>query len=540
MPSLTDSLDRINKATNAIHDVVSGTSRPSRSAGWFARAVLETPTNLPDLIRDIDDSELGLFTLIPPDPVAGSNGTRPEITRMAHHAATPLRKQKSTVQAKAPNPEIFVEAAQRQLDRYDSIHPMPQAKAAVESLMERVHSVRDQIRRLSMELERSGDRTTDSDTDEDHRASDQSQYRREQHRVEELQGKIAEARARKEAFLDKRATSAGSKPKHPTPPVQAPNSKEAEFWNSPGIGERTRQFTGGLLMDESVDMNADDLTMSALASPTPMKPPARSFGSRSHAATPTRSAANPTNKNSGMGIGADPSTPMEAVTLETGEPEGDLGDVPEDDKTVVLPKPPAAASLNSPTSPSAPDDPGHTREPTAPPTPTPLSKTLIERGIKVTPGIERIVEKIWSTVGEIISPGQQYDGSGAAAAKPQAKDTIRHLEIVSTQMPAPGSPGPSTASSFSGVEAAEGGAPTSQQVLLAHLLLALLNSPTHSMPLNSIKELMADKATGIGSDDGLGLGIGGGAMKAYYTCVAKRLLKVDRSSREQVVKFNAL
>jgi hypothetical protein len=73
------------------------------------------------------------------------------------------------------------------------------------------------------------------------------------------------------------------------------------------------------------------------------------------------------------------------------------------------------------------------------------------------------------------------------------------------------------------------------------MLLTLLESPAYSMPLTAVKELMAKKAGDIGAEDvgdvALAVG-GGGAMKVYYACVAKRLLKVDRASREQMVKFN--
>jgi hypothetical protein len=51
------------------------------------------------------------------------------------------------------------------------------------------------------------------------------------------------------------------------------------------------------------------------------------------------------------------------------------------------------------------------------------------------------------------------------------------------------------------------------------------------MPLNKLKNALALKARGT---DGTQV-----ATRTIYNCVAKRLLKIDRATREQTVKFDA-
>ena len=58
------------------------------------------------------------------------------------------------------------------------------------------------------------------------------------------------------------------------------------------------------------------------------------------------------------------------------------------------------------------------------------------------------------------------------------------------------------------------------------MLLALLKAPPqYALPLNKLKEVLSAR----------------GALavtKPIYGCVAKRLLKIERGGREQVVKFD--
>lgn len=120
MPSLTDHIDRISSTVKAVRDSASAITDRNHS-GPFTRAVLTVP--LGDLIRDIDPSELGLFTLVPPPRVSTQPRPPQEVTRVGVVSATPLRKHPSAqrkdvlFQSKEPEPEVFAEAALKYIDR---------------------------------------------------------------------------------------------------------------------------------------------------------------------------------------------------------------------------------------------------------------------------------------------------------------------------------------------------------------------------------------------------------------------------------------
>ena len=74
--------------------------------------------------------------------------------------------------------------------------------------------------------------------------------------------------------------------------------------------------------------------------------------------------------------------------------------------------------------------------------------------------------------------------------------------------------------------------------LCLFMLLALLGVPSQALPLAELKQILTEKAASVGASTGAGL-IGGSAVtKPLYGCVAKRLLKIERGTREQVVKFD--
>lgn len=120
MPSLTDHIDRLTSTMKSVKDSASAISEHNHS-GPFTSAVLSVP--LGDLIRDIDPSELGLFTLVPPPRVSTQSGPPQEVTRVEVVSATPLRKHPSAQRrdvlfpSKEPEPEIFAEAALKYIDR---------------------------------------------------------------------------------------------------------------------------------------------------------------------------------------------------------------------------------------------------------------------------------------------------------------------------------------------------------------------------------------------------------------------------------------
>jgi hypothetical protein len=123
MPSITDHIDRLTTTSKSVKASASAITQHDHPRP-FTRSVLTAP--LGDLIRDIDPSELGLFTLVPsPLQPRVNTQTRPpqEITRVEVVSATPLRKHPSAhrrdvlIQPKEPEPEVFAEAALKYIDR---------------------------------------------------------------------------------------------------------------------------------------------------------------------------------------------------------------------------------------------------------------------------------------------------------------------------------------------------------------------------------------------------------------------------------------
>lgn len=131
MASLSDQIDRLSRNTRAIRSTTSQTaSLPGKHkipglgvAGPFTCAVLNT--DLGDLIRDIDPSELGLFTLVTPGGNSRDNDARGplpvEILRAEFSGATPLRKapprRDDAPKSKEIEPEIYAQAALKYINQ---------------------------------------------------------------------------------------------------------------------------------------------------------------------------------------------------------------------------------------------------------------------------------------------------------------------------------------------------------------------------------------------------------------------------------------
>jgi hypothetical protein len=118
MSALADHIDRFSSTVKSIRTTTSLLSdSPSDSQGPFTRAVLKTP--LGNLIREIDSSELGLFTLVTP---THQDKPKDEITRVEFHGATPLRRpaaarRDDAMRIKELEPEVYAQAALKYLDR---------------------------------------------------------------------------------------------------------------------------------------------------------------------------------------------------------------------------------------------------------------------------------------------------------------------------------------------------------------------------------------------------------------------------------------
>lgn len=119
MSGLADHIDRFAQTVKSIRTTVTILSEPSTiTRGSFTRAVLTTP--LGDLIRDVDHSELGLFTLV--EPTQHQEKQKEEISRVEFHGATPLRRpaaarRDDAMRIKELEPEVYAQAALKYLDR---------------------------------------------------------------------------------------------------------------------------------------------------------------------------------------------------------------------------------------------------------------------------------------------------------------------------------------------------------------------------------------------------------------------------------------
>jgi len=63
--------------------------------------------------------------------------------------------------------------------------------------------------------------------------------------------------------------------------------------------------------------------------------------------------------------------------------------------------------------------------------------------------------------------------------------------------------------------------------------MLLSATPNYSMSLHDVKETLTLKA----KSSGVAI-VGQSATRVLYNCIAKRLVKIDRGGREQVVKFD--
>jgi len=105
MTSLSDQIDRLSHCACSIKDTTLGALKNNNP---FTAAVLTT--QLGDLIRDVDPSELGLFNLVPSSDA--------EIKRVEFTGSTPLRKV-TRRDDKPPeiDPEVYAQAALKCIDQ---------------------------------------------------------------------------------------------------------------------------------------------------------------------------------------------------------------------------------------------------------------------------------------------------------------------------------------------------------------------------------------------------------------------------------------
>ncbi|KAI0256305.1 hypothetical protein BJV78DRAFT_1278820 [Lactifluus subvellereus] len=525
MPSLTDHIDRLTRSTKTVKASASSIISHSHS-GPFTASVLTSP--LGDLIRDVDPAELGLFSLIPPpQTVAPRDSTQPgpppEITRVEVVSATPLRKHPSAhrrdvlIQSKEPEPEVFAEAALKYIDRYAGIRPMPRVRSQVVAMLEHLHQLREEIHSLNDSLQNMEASATTSDSQ-----SPRSLVAKEERKLQDLQARIGQLKKRNHRSVPVPPVE-DNPPASPGPPNSvASDPQEDTFWTTPGA-RRTLQFKNELLIDEDVDLGNVTSSFS-----TPVVP----FKSTARLVAPTDGASFQEEEEP-----TECPTPGDSSTLEdtfdhsTKSPDSHVKNAELDDQTISKLGQSSLRSLPATT--SEPSTPVVNTDQMAPSsTGSLVPQTHSAKRIRVTNEVERITSKIWATVGDLVMLGSTFSTSGSIGSRsPRAKEIIAHLHTVAAQDPLPTSP---TASSLSGTSLASAPSPTSQQVLTAHLLIALLEAaPHYALPLAKVKEILSAKGdagtVAIGS---------GGPIRVLYGCVAKRLVKIDRGRGEQIVRFD--
>ncbi|KAG6854063.1 hypothetical protein C0991_011041 [Blastosporella zonata] len=383
---------------------------------------------------------------------------------------------------------------------------MPRARAQVTAILERLILIRENIQNLTETLQQAQAIEV---------PSVKSLITEEEKRVQSLQARLNALQEReKNAFAAKASAKAKTALPHPHSKLKAPpspsSSQEDSFWNTPAATARTLRFTDNImdaesLLHEQVDLG--DISSASFTSPMPT--------SRSMRVSPQDDSLQ-ISPNTLFPIDDDNETKEE----DEEEYEAEAG---EDEKTVVMKRPNPEPQI-----PPALSD-AQELTPETPASDTPGTKSS---KVKINSEVERITTKIWTTMGDTIMPGHSFDTSqgGAGSKPPRAKETIAHLQSLSALSPSPSSP---SVSSVSSASAAVPAPPTSQQILTAHMLLALLTSPPQfSLPLNKMKDLLAAKASSGGG------AVATGTTRILYGCVAKRLVKIDRSGGEQIVKFD--
>lgn len=115
--SLSDHIDLLNRNTGNIRAIAQNYSTKAPFVAPFTHAILQS--HLGDLIRDVDPSELGLFSLVQPEG-ASVHENPVEIERVNFHGATPLKRpnpRREDVSRQREDPDLYAEAALKYRDR---------------------------------------------------------------------------------------------------------------------------------------------------------------------------------------------------------------------------------------------------------------------------------------------------------------------------------------------------------------------------------------------------------------------------------------
>ncbi|KAG2015953.1 hypothetical protein CC2G_009171 [Coprinopsis cinerea AmutBmut pab1-1] len=379
---------------------------------------------------------------------------------------------------------------QRRQDRQRDLEPEEYAQAALKCLhryndikpMPRARAqLMDVLERLSATRERIKALQASIQTQQPaapELPSNKSKLKQEEEAIASLQARIEELNRRKKQL----STSTPAKPLPPVKSPELPTSPEDKFWGTPAEASRALKFAPNLLLDEKADFN--DLSDTSFSMPPPQREPAPAPFSRFAPINPIVPEDD---------VADEPSVVIKAPP----EPEPVPEVVVETEKSIMEPDPPIEA-------------------------PQVEAQSKERSGhIRITPEVDRIVFKIVSIYADVLQLPRSSN----------AKTVIARLKEVSNETPAPDSPSQSSISAGTNASAV-----TVQQVLIAYVLYELLAVPGHAMPMNKMKEVLGDKAK---SNPGLSVSaFAQNPTRIVYNCVAKRMLKFDRTGKEQIVKFD--
>ncbi|TFK18931.1 hypothetical protein FA15DRAFT_674915 [Coprinopsis marcescibilis] len=480
---LSDQIDRLTQKTRSIKATASTIASTTSNNRPFTNAVLYADLGL--LIRDIDPTELGLFTL-DQSSAPKAYHTGPPTTQLkpvSFVGATPLRRNPARREDRnqEPEPENYVRAALKCLLTYQDIRPMPRAQAQLANILSELEVARKNISVLHASL-------AAQQPDEPLEApSSKLQYKLEDERIKSLQARMQELNQRKKQLTaDTKSTAASKQPD--SPKLALPNSPD-RFWGTPSVDpSRSTKFSGNLLLDEKADFN--DLSDVSFSMPTPQKQ------------SSTAPFSMFTTQSAVVESSEEDQPPDESFsTIQASSIRADVGTIcpVEDDITVAQPSEAKDPALPEPESEIVPHEKSD--------------------HIRITPEVDRITSKILSTYSDILQLPKLSS----------AKEIIARVKDIANQTPSPDSPSQSSLSAGVG-----GNAPTGQQILTAHLLYELLSAPQHSMHQNKVKETLTER-TKFGMSVGA---LGQNPTRILYACMAKRLVKIDRSGGEQIVRFD--
>ncbi|KAF8591337.1 hypothetical protein K439DRAFT_995481 [Ramaria rubella] len=600
MPSLIDTLDRFNYTSSAIRSLTLSQS-PCTDPGPFTGAILDLTLN--DLLREADDAEYGLFTFVKESSDSPTDGTAAhgKVGRRGFRGATPLRTKRVAGTTKEEEPEVYVEAASKYLDRFHAVKPMPHLRTELESLVDRLNHVRDSLDRLQESLEQTG---------QTGRVSPKSQILEEERRISELKSRILQLRKRKEAIAFKppatsklrtkpgtrppqaksknlspsgcfdspsstfstpttRTTKPKAKPhavandkprsrmpgppsgksipqdlEHPNPGITTHEEREEElFWSGKKPPRSVDQSES--LLDEEIDMAG----MDALMSPPPVMPNSSPPMRRQRTATHSSAYEPSIDEERQEEEGSDEDTGEPTIVIS--KLRSLTSAAPVTTSPVPPPSPPPSRPESWTSAVAEPQTPIQHGQDAVENTAPPSTKSKIRR-VRITTETERACTKIWNTIPDLLVPGNNFTLPGKHP--PSAKDTLMVLQAIAAQpIPDPSSPGSSpssrsTLSSLLGIETLPASS-TPHQIMTAHVLLSLLTAPSHGMPLTALKTLLASKTAvpSPGPEAGrqakqtaavMGASAAQAGTRALYGCVAKKLVKIDRGGGEQIVRFD--